>query len=103
MRRGRRLWLAIGLTVDLVLGRWVRATVTGLVVELGEAEAAGTLRDRLASALGDRSLVLGYWLADRGAYVDDRGREVELPDEDGDSSPHRRESLSAESPITVTA
>jgi signal transduction histidine kinase len=73
--------IAIRLTVDLVLGGWVRATVTGLVVDLGEAEAAGTLRDRLANALGDSSLVLGYWLTDRGIYVDDRGQEVELPDE----------------------
>jgi signal transduction histidine kinase len=76
--------IAIGLTLDLVLGRWVRATVTGLVVDLGEAEETGTLRDRLANALGDRSLILGYWLADLGAYVDDRGRELELPEEDSD-------------------
>jgi signal transduction histidine kinase len=74
--------IAIGLTLDLVLGRWVKATVTGLVVDLGETGARGALCDRLANALGDRSLVLGYWLTDRGVYVDDRGREVELPEED---------------------
>jgi signal transduction histidine kinase len=74
--------IAIGLTVDLVFGRWVKATVTGLVVDLGKAETAGALRERLADALGDRSLVLGYWLADRGVYVDDRGRELELPGDD---------------------
>ena len=73
--------IAIGLTLDLMLGRWVRAVVTGLVVDLGEAGEVGTLRDRLANALGDRSLVLGYRLADRGVYVDDRGREVELLEE----------------------
>jgi signal transduction histidine kinase len=71
--------ITIGLTIDLVLGRWVGATVTGLVVDLGHAAEAGTLRDRLASALGDRSLLLGYWLAERETYVDDRGRELELP------------------------
>jgi signal transduction histidine kinase len=76
--------IAIGLTLDLVLGGWVRATVTGLVFDLGEPEERGPLRDRLASALGDRSLVLGYWLVDRGVYVDDRGRELELPEQDGD-------------------
>jgi signal transduction histidine kinase len=75
--------IAVGLTVDLVLGRWVQATVTGLVVDLGET-GAGSLRDRLADALGDRSLVLGYRLAERGVFVDDRGRELELPEEDGD-------------------
>jgi hypothetical protein len=29
--------VAVGLTLDLVLGRWTQATVTGLVVDLGEA------------------------------------------------------------------
>jgi signal transduction histidine kinase len=76
--------IAIGLTLDLVRGGWVTATVTGLVVDLGKGEETGTLRDHLANALGDRSLVLGYWLADRGVYVDDRGRELELPEQDGD-------------------
>jgi len=76
--------IAIGLTLDLLRGGWVRATVTRLVVDLGEGEETGRLRDHLANALGDRSLVLGYWLADRGVYVDDRGRELELPNEDGD-------------------
>ena len=76
--------IVVGLTLDLVLGRWVQATVTGLVIDLGEAEEAGTLREHLANALGDRSLVLGYRLQDRGVYVDDRGRELELPDEEGD-------------------
>jgi signal transduction histidine kinase len=76
--------VAIGLTVDLVLSRWVGATVTGLVVDLGNAAEAGTLRDRLANALGDRSLLLGYWLADRETYVDDRGGELELPQDTGE-------------------
>ena len=76
--------VAVGLTLDLVLGRWTQATVTGLVVDLGEAAETGTLRDRLAGALGDRSLVVGYLLADRGVHVDDRGREVELPEEDSE-------------------
>jgi signal transduction histidine kinase len=76
--------IAIGLTLDFMLGRWVRAVVTGLVVDLGDAARAGALRDRLALALGDRSLVLGYRLAGRDVYVDDRGREVELPKEGGD-------------------
>jgi signal transduction histidine kinase len=73
--------VAVGLTVDLVLGRWTQATVTGLVVDLGEAAETGTLRDRLAGALGDRTLVVGYLLSDRGVHVDDRGRVVELPEE----------------------
>ena len=52
---------AIGLTVDALWGGWSQQALTGLVVELGDRDAAGTLRDRLADALGDRSLQLGYW------------------------------------------
>ncbi|HEV2711481.1 MAG TPA: ATP-binding protein, partial [Gaiellaceae bacterium] len=76
--------IAVGLTFDLVRSRWVDATVTGLVIDLGEAAEAGALRDHLANALGDRSLVLGYRLEDRGVYVDERGRELELQQEEGD-------------------
>jgi signal transduction histidine kinase len=70
--------VAIGLAVDLVLGRWVSATVTGLVVDLGDVAKAGPLRDRLASALGDPSLVVAYRVRDRDVYVDDAGSEVDL-------------------------
>ena len=70
--------IAVGLTLDLVLARWTQATVTGLVVDLGQAAGPGTLRDYLARALGDNSLVVGYRLADRGVYVDDQGHEIEL-------------------------
>jgi signal transduction histidine kinase len=76
--------IVIGLTLDLVRGRWVEATVTDLVIDLGDAAEAGALRDHLANALGDRSLVLGYRLEDRGVYVDERGREIELPRKEGD-------------------
>ena len=44
--------LALGLFVDLLWGRWAQAAVTGVVVDLGEPDAAGTLRDRLARTLG---------------------------------------------------
>ena len=37
------------------------------------------LRDRLARALGDPTLVVGYWLPEQGRYVDEAGRPVELP------------------------
>ena len=70
--------IAVGLTLDLVLARWTQATVTGLVVDLGQAAGPGTLRDYLARALGDNSLLVGYRLADRRVYVDDQGHEIEL-------------------------
>ena len=51
--------------------------MTGLVVDLGELWEPVTLRDRLARALGDPSLQLGYWLGER---LHRRGRAaVRLP------------------------
>jgi signal transduction histidine kinase len=76
--------IAVGLTLDLLLRRWTQATVTGLVVDLGELGETAPLRDRLAAALGDSSLAIGYRLPDRDAYVDDLGRALELPEAGGD-------------------
>jgi signal transduction histidine kinase len=73
------LLAALGLAADLLWGRWAQATVTGLVVDLGEPGSAGTLRDRLARALGDPTLVVGYFLPEQGGYVDEAGRPFELP------------------------
>src|SRR5215475_4837107 len=50
--------IAIGLAADLLWGRWAQGAVTGLVVDLGEPAAGGVLRDRLARALGDPTLVV---------------------------------------------
>jgi signal transduction histidine kinase len=63
----------------LLVGRWTSATIADLVVDLGELEGAGTLRDRLARALGDPSLVVGYWIPERADYIDDLGHHVEVP------------------------
>jgi signal transduction histidine kinase len=71
--------LAIGLSADLQWGRWAQAAVAGLVVDLGEPAAGGSLRHRLARTLGDPTLVVGYWLPGRDAYVDEAGRPLELP------------------------
>ncbi|MBO0813765.1 MAG: hypothetical protein J2P30_01220, partial [Actinobacteria bacterium] len=71
--------IAVGLTADLLWGSWARGAVTGLVVDLGGAAAGGVLRDRLARALGDATLVVGYWLPGQGGYVDEAGRLVEIP------------------------
>src|SRR5205823_2584707 len=53
--------IAAGFVADLLWGRWAQAAVTKLVVDLGGDSEAGTLRARLAHALGDRSLAIGYW------------------------------------------
>ncbi len=70
--------IAVVLLRDLLRGRWTDAVVTGLVVDLGDQET-GTLRAKLARALGDPSLVLGYRVAEADGFIDDAGRSVELP------------------------
>jgi signal transduction histidine kinase len=50
-----------------------------LVVELGNAPAAGGLKDALARTLRDPSLEVAFWLPESGRYVDGEGRPVELP------------------------
>ena len=71
--------LAVGLLVALVRGPGTEHAVADLVVELGGGSDAGTLRGRLARALGDPSLELGYWLDESSSYVDERGRALPLP------------------------
>jgi hypothetical protein len=72
--------IAVGLVADLLRGRWAQAAVTKLVVDLGGDSEAGSLRARLAHALGDRSLAIAYWLPEAGGYADERGNQVELPE-----------------------
>jgi signal transduction histidine kinase len=69
----------VALCVDLLTGRWATRALTGLVVDLGGLDAPVTLRDRLARALGDRSLELGYVANDGAGYVDEAGRALTLP------------------------
>jgi signal transduction histidine kinase len=38
------------------------------------------IREMLAQSLGDRTLSIAYWLPDRGAFVDERGHPVPLPE-----------------------
>jgi signal transduction histidine kinase len=66
--------VAVALTVDLVRARWSQGSVTGLVIDLGRLGEPAGLRDRLARALGDPSLELGFWVESSKSYVDDAGR-----------------------------
>ncbi|MET0614630.1 MAG: sensor histidine kinase [Thermoleophilaceae bacterium] len=72
----------------LFLGSLVRArllqggAVSSLMTQLGETARAGRLRDALAEALEDPTLELVYWLPERERYVDFRGRDYDLPEED---------------------
>jgi signal transduction histidine kinase len=69
------------LTAGELWSRWGQPTVTGLVVDLGSARGDEPLAEILASALGDPSARLFYWLPDRGSYVDELGRAVVVPRE----------------------
>jgi signal transduction histidine kinase len=83
----RRLWLgqaaaltALGLAVGwgrVRVGR-TRSSLTRLMVELGETERSGSLRDALANRLGDPELEVAYPIGD-GRYAALDGRAVELP------------------------
>jgi signal transduction histidine kinase len=45
----------------------------------GRVAHEGPIRELLAERVGDRTLSIAYWLPDRGAFVDESGRPVELP------------------------
>jgi signal transduction histidine kinase len=66
--------------IGLVRSRVARAgAVSELLLRLGEAPGTGTLRARLADALGDRSLQLVFWLDDKSCWVDADGHPFALP------------------------
>jgi signal transduction histidine kinase len=71
---------AIALATDLIAGRWSDHLLTRLIVDLGDPGRAGSVRERLARAVGDPSLVVAY--AIDGAtrtFVDEAGIPVEEP------------------------
>lgn len=67
--------VALLLTAGLPAGE--ASAVVDLVVELGETRS-GTLRDALATTLGDPTLEVGYWDR-RASYLDAEGRVVAVP------------------------
>jgi signal transduction histidine kinase len=71
--------IPVMLLVDLLRGRWAEAALPGLVVDLGATSGTVGLQAKLARALGEPSLVLGYRLPETGSFVDDAGRPVPLP------------------------
>ena len=67
------LGAAIALFADLRWGRWNRSAITSLVIDLGRSEDDRTVRDKLARALSDPGLELGFVDAVRGVLVDETG------------------------------
>lgn len=70
--------VAIGVTWQLVAGQWRGAAIADLIVAMTESRAAG-VRMRLAQTLGDPTLEVAYATED-GAFVNEAGRPVEVPD-----------------------
>jgi hypothetical protein len=72
--------------VGLMQSRFTRAdAVSELVARLsaGPQRRGRGLRESLAEAFGDPTLVLAYWIPERNHYVDADGRRIELPEPGG--------------------
>lgn len=74
-----------GVALVLMAGarRPTPTAVTDLVIELGEG-TPGSLRDSLATAVGDPTLELGYWTPSLGRYVDVTGQEIVISEVGGE-------------------
>jgi signal transduction histidine kinase len=75
--RALAMTIPVGIVVGIGWSRLRRPQASELVVEL-RSEAATTMRERLARALGDPTLDVAYRLGD-GRYVNAAGRPIELP------------------------
>jgi signal transduction histidine kinase len=71
--------LGLVLFVDLWRGRWSDSVLRGLLADLSSLDGSPSLRHRLARALGDPTLTVGLWEADRQSYLDESGAPVEPP------------------------
>ena len=73
--------LSIALTslLGVAVTRRARGVVGNLVVQLDRAGPSGA-REALVRAIGDPTLELALWLPERGAWADEEGREVALPE-----------------------
>jgi signal transduction histidine kinase len=72
-----QLSVPIALLVGLVRIRRSRSAVADLVVALGRAPGPAGVRQALATALGDPSLTVCYWVPETQSYVDADGRATD--------------------------
>ena len=56
--------------------RTARSAIAGVIADVGDAPSAATLRDALATALGDRDLRVLTWDTSRGVFRDTDGTSV---------------------------
>lgn len=77
------LWVLAGLVAVLTVAlteyaaraqRWLTRALL-----LRSLPAGAPVQEALAESLGDRTLSIAYWLADRNVFVDDQGRQVPMP------------------------
>jgi signal transduction histidine kinase len=71
--------LGLVLFVDLLRARWSDSVLRRALADLSSLGGSPTLRDRLASALGDPTLNVGVWDPDQQRYFDELGAPVEPP------------------------
>jgi signal transduction histidine kinase len=69
----------LSLVADVLWRASSPGVLARFVVDLGSAAEAGTLRDRLARAVGDPSLTLGYAVDGAHGWVDDAGDPIRRP------------------------
>ena len=77
--------------VGLLRARLARGGVADLAVELGKGVPSGGLRDTLARALHDPTLVLAFPAPSGDGYVDSQGRTIELAQGDPERGTARLE------------
>jgi signal transduction histidine kinase len=80
----RAAYFVVGLApaaflVGLLSERLARSALGDLLLEMHAEPAPADLRDALARALRDPSLMLAYWLPEYGSWADVDGREMEVP------------------------
>lgn len=78
----------VALLASILRARLARSSVGDLFIELRANPTPEHLRDALARALGDPSLLLAYWLPEYETYADLDGRPIELPDSSGRATTH---------------
>ena len=71
---------ALALAADLRIAQWSVAAMTSMVVDLGGRPGDGIVKERLARAIGDPSLIVGYVIEEGGPPVDEHGLPVTLPE-----------------------
>ena len=69
----------VGFLLGLLRTRLARGSIAELAVELGRGVPLGGLRETLARALRDPTLVLAYPAASGSGYVDPDGQSIDVP------------------------